>query len=72
MRYYSWSYKKKWGATITVSLFTLMSPISSDMLAPANRALREDLGIHSQVILAMTVSIFILAYAVGPLVSLSD
>ncbi|KAF9031107.1 MFS polyamine transporter [Hymenopellis radicata] len=63
----TWSYKRKWGATITVSLFLLMSPISSDILAPAGSALGEDLGIHSQVLLAMTVSVFILAYAVGPL-----
>jgi hypothetical protein len=58
----SWSFKKKWGATVIVSAFTFMSPVSSSMIAPASGQLAERFDIHSTVLLAMTTSIFILGY----------
>lgn len=50
-----------------VSLFTFISPVSSSMVAPALDALAADLHISSTILLQLTMSIFILAYAVGPL-----
>lgn len=38
------------------------------MIAPALTAIGDDLKIHSDIILSMTVSVFVLAYSVGPLV----
>jgi len=58
----SWRFRQKWGATIIVSAFTLISPISSSMIAPASEQLAEQFEIHSTVLLAMTTSVFILAY----------
>jgi hypothetical protein len=39
------------------------------MVAPATEQIATQFGITSEVLIAMTVSIFVLGYAVGPLVS---
>ncbi|KAL4257699.1 MFS transporter superfamily protein [Pleurotus pulmonarius] len=61
------SYKKKWAATIVVSSFTFINPVSSSMIAPAAEAMSRDFGITSSVVTAHTISVFVLAYATGPL-----
>ncbi|CAP81116.1 hypothetical protein NUH16_008968 [Penicillium rubens] len=63
----NWSNKKKWAATITVSLFTFISPVSSSMVAPALPSLAADLKVTDEVVSQLMLSIFVLAYAVGPL-----
>ncbi|KAK0451312.1 MFS polyamine transporter [Desarmillaria tabescens] len=63
----NWTFSRKWRATLIVSLFTFISPVSSSMVSPAMEQVAHDLGITSSVELAMTVSVFVLAYAVGPL-----
>ncbi|KAI0055627.1 MFS polyamine transporter [Artomyces pyxidatus] len=62
----NWTLKKKWIALATVSSFTFLSPVSSSMSAPASEQIQEHFAISST-LTAMTVSIFVLAYAVGPL-----
>ena len=61
---YSWTYRKKWAATLTVSSFTFISPVSSSMVAPASRQIAQQFGITSTVLIAMTVSVFVLGYGV--------
>ncbi|CAK7243682.1 MAG: hypothetical protein STHCBS139747_005208 [Sporothrix thermara] len=63
----NWTITKKWAAVFIVSLFTLISPVSSSMVAPALVDIGRDLDITSSVEQLLTLSIFILAYAVGPL-----
>ncbi|KAK4540600.1 hypothetical protein LTR36_009030 [Oleoguttula mirabilis] len=63
----NWPKSKKWAATITVSLFTFISPVSSSMIAPALPQLKIDLKVTSQLELQLALSTFILAFAVGPL-----
>ncbi|KAF9026398.1 MFS polyamine transporter [Hymenopellis radicata] len=63
----NWSYEKRWRATIAVSLFTFASTVTSSGIAPGSSKIAEEFGITSQPIVAMTVSIFVLAYAIGPL-----
>jgi len=63
----NWSYSRKWAATIVVSSFTFISPVSSSMVAPALTAIQKEFNITNQVELTLTLSIFVLAYAVGPL-----
>ena len=63
----NWTSHKKWAATLTVSLFTLISPISSSMTAPALNKIGQDLNITDETELSLTLSIFVLAYAIGPL-----
>lgn len=64
----NWPNKKKWAATVTVSLFTFISPVSSSMVAPALSSIAADFNITDQVLSQLTLSIFVLAYAVGPLI----
>lgn len=64
----NWSLKKKWIITIVVSLFTFISPVSSSMVAPALSALAADLGVKTTIEEQLTLSIFVLAYGIGPLV----
>ncbi|OCH91714.1 MFS polyamine transporter [Obba rivulosa] len=64
----NWSKKKKWGATLIVSAFTFISPVSSSLIAPASGQVAEQFGITSNVVEALVTSIFVCAYALGPLV----
>jgi len=63
----NWPNKRKWLAVLVVSSFTFISPVSSSMVAPALPAMDRDLGVTGQVTSQMNLSIFILAYAIGPL-----
>ena len=65
----NWPKNKKWAATITVSLFTFISPVSSSMIAPALENLRADFDLpkSARTELALALSAFLLAFAVGPL-----
>ncbi|KAJ5885384.1 Major facilitator superfamily domain general substrate transporter [Penicillium taxi] len=64
----NWTLQQKWTAAIIMSFFTLISPISSSMVAPALEKMASDLEIHSDITLQLSLSVFVLAYAIGPLV----
>lgn len=51
-----------------VSLYTLVSPFASSIVAPAASEYAVDFGITNQTVASLTVSIFLLGYAIGPLV----
>ncbi|KAF7187630.1 Efflux pump vrtL [Pseudocercospora fuligena] len=68
----NWTKQARWMATLTVSLFTFISPVSSSMVAPALTQVLTDFGLNPnkpsdrmQGELAM--SVFILGFAIGPL-----
>jgi hypothetical protein len=61
------SMKRKWAATFIVSAFTLVSPISSSMISPALTSISAEFNITNAVEAQLTLSIFVLAYAIGPL-----
>ena len=63
----NWTMKRKWAATFIISAFTFVSPVSSSMISPALTAISRDFHITNQVELELTLSIFVLAYAIGPL-----
>lgn len=63
----NWPQPRKWAATIIVSCFTFISPVSSSMVAPALPAMAKSLSITSKVEESLILSIFVLAYAIGPL-----
>ncbi|KAG8755599.1 hypothetical protein FRC11_005916, partial [Ceratobasidium sp. 423] len=64
----NWTFRHRWAATAVVSLFTFMSPLASSMVAPALPQISRELNLEQGSILqAMTLSVFVLAYAVGPL-----
>ena len=62
----NWPYNVKWKFTVGVSLFKFISPVSSSMVAPAIQQLGRDLHMRSQAEEELALSIFILAYAIGP------
>jgi hypothetical protein len=63
----NWPNKVKWRYTVAVSVFTFISPVSSAMIAPALSKMGADLHMHSDLEVELALSIFLLAYAVGPL-----
>ncbi|RDX43808.1 MFS polyamine transporter [Lentinus brumalis] len=63
----NWSLKKKWAATLIVSAFTFISPVSSSMMAPASEQIAREFGITSSSVIALLTSVFVAAYAFGPL-----
>ncbi|KAL3250624.1 hypothetical protein ABHI18_011097 [Aspergillus niger] len=63
----NWSPSQKWAVTIMVSCFTIISPISSSMIAPALEAIGTTFHAHSGLETSLSLSIFVLAYTVGPL-----
>ncbi|BAE60182.1 unnamed protein product [Aspergillus oryzae RIB40] len=63
----NWPTKKKWGAVLIVSCFTFISPVMSSMVAPALQTMKTDFHIEDEVTSQLMLSVFVLAYAFGPL-----
>jgi predicted MFS family arabinose efflux permease len=63
----NWPKSTKWKNTWTISLFVFISPISSSMIAPAMQDLGEALDMRSDFEVYLSMAIFILAYAIGPI-----
>ncbi|RDW63548.1 hypothetical protein BP6252_11093 [Coleophoma cylindrospora] len=63
----NWLPRRKWAATLVMSSFTFITPVASSIVAPAFNAIGSEFHISSQLELSLMLSIFILAYAVGPL-----
>ncbi|KID97680.1 Major facilitator superfamily domain, general substrate transporter, partial [Metarhizium majus ARSEF 297] len=63
----NWPRPTKWKTTLTVSLFVFISPISSAMIAPALEDLGRSLDMKGNVEVYLSLAIFVLAYAVGPI-----
>ncbi|KAH8885852.1 MFS multidrug transporter-like protein [Thozetella sp. PMI_491] len=63
----NWPSRRKWAATLIVSSFTFITPVASSMVAPAFNAIGTEFHISSEIELSLVLSIFILAYALGPL-----
>ncbi|KAL1391865.1 major facilitator superfamily domain-containing protein [Phyllosticta capitalensis] len=64
----NWTRWRKWGVTLIVSAFAFVSPLSSSISAPALSDIGEELDIPEGYRLQMVLSIFMLSYAVAPLV----
>jgi hypothetical protein len=63
----NFSNARKWMATFVVSSFTFITPVSSSIVASALEPIAHDFHITNPVESQLILSIFILAYAVGPL-----
>lgn len=64
----NWRNRERVFQTVLVSLYTLISPMSSSILSPAMVEISDSLGIKKAVIESLCVSIMVLAWAIGPLV----
>jgi len=63
----NWSPGKKWTAVGIVSAYTFVAPLASSMMAPGIPEIAEKYGITNPAIIAMTLTIFLLSFALGPL-----
>ncbi|TGJ87396.1 hypothetical protein E0Z10_g1404 [Xylaria hypoxylon] len=59
--------RRKWIVVTCLTLIALFSPLSSSILAPAVKAVRDEFGSSDTTKASLPVSIFLLGYAVGPL-----
>ncbi|KAJ7121826.1 multidrug resistance protein 4 [Mycena crocata] len=64
----NWTKSRKWRTAGVVSAYNFIAPLASSMMAPG----LPDIAIHyhmtNQTLIAMTLSVYILAFAVGPLI----
>ena len=61
----NWSFKRKWAATIVVSSFTFISPVSSSMVAPALSTIASEFHITNEVESQLVLSIFVRCQILG-------
>ncbi|KAF9482294.1 multidrug resistance protein 4 [Pholiota conissans] len=64
----NWPSSKKWQAVCVVSAYTFVSPLASAMMAPGIPEIAVKYGITSPTIAALTLCIFLLSFAIGPLI----
>ncbi|KAK5651125.1 hypothetical protein OQA88_13264 [Cercophora sp. LCS_1] len=64
----NWSRSRKWMASIIVSTFAFLSPMSTSMIAPALSSIGEEFSIPDGVQLQLVLSISTLAYTIGPFI----
>ncbi|KIJ55217.1 hypothetical protein M422DRAFT_57770 [Sphaerobolus stellatus SS14] len=63
----NWSTRAKWGMTAMVALYAFVTPLGSSMMAPGLPDIAVHYHIGNPTVLALTLSIYLLAFAVGPL-----
>ncbi|MCJ1361283.1 hypothetical protein MMC16_000381 [Acarospora aff. strigata] len=64
----NWSTGKRWTATLIVSSFTFLSPLSGTMISPAIGAIGSDLDISSSFEMQIVLSVVLLGIGFGPLI----
>src|SRR5271155_3732174 len=77
----NWPNRKKWTATVIMAVYAFLAPFASSILvslslsnpahyqAPAIGQISEEFDETNITILALLVSIFVLAFAIGPLIA---
>ncbi|KAG1850213.1 major facilitator superfamily domain-containing protein [Suillus subalutaceus] len=63
----NWPPAKKWTTTAIVALYTFVSPLASSIMAPGLPDVATKFNITNPTIAALTLSIFLLSFAIGPL-----
>ncbi|KAK7694477.1 hypothetical protein QCA50_001663 [Cerrena zonata] len=63
----NWRPGRKWAVTAIVSAYNFISPLASSMMAPALPNIAEHYHMTNQTLISMTLSVFLLSFAVGPL-----
>ncbi|KAI0321850.1 multidrug resistance protein 4 [Amylostereum chailletii] len=64
----NWSFRKKWVAVSILSLYTFVTPLGSSMMAPALPFIALEFGITDETVVALTLSIFLVSFALAPLI----
>ncbi|KDR80330.1 hypothetical protein GALMADRAFT_62622 [Galerina marginata CBS 339.88] len=63
----NWTSRQKWTAVCIVSAYTFLSPLASSMMAPGIPDIALKYHITNPTVAALTLSIFLLSFAIGPL-----
>lgn len=64
----NWTMRKKWGNMAIISCICFLTPLASSMVAPGVPLILRDFHTHDETIGSFVVSIYVLGYAIGPLV----
>ncbi|KAL1966058.1 hypothetical protein VTN77DRAFT_4806 [Rasamsonia byssochlamydoides] len=64
----NWPFRKKFIATATISIITLLTPLGSSMFAPGVPNVMEDFKSDNVYLASFVVSVYLLGYCFGPLV----
>ncbi|KAI3619652.1 mfs multidrug [Moniliophthora roreri] len=64
----NWPKRKKWVAVFIVSFYTFIPPLASSMMAPGLPQVAQEYGIENQTLIALTLSVFLISFAIAPLV----
>ncbi|PWN92988.1 polyamine transporter 1 [Acaromyces ingoldii] len=62
----NFSFKRRWYITWIVSLYGILSPLTSSMIAPCTGVISKSLGVTKTFEMNMMVSVYLLGYVVGP------
>ncbi|CAK1366712.1 unnamed protein product [Cercospora beticola] len=65
----NWPLKRKWLTCIPMSLFNFIGAFISAEVAPALSTIQKDLGVRSDTVLILCLSIYYLPYAIGPMIA---
>lgn len=63
----NWPPAKKWTTTAILALYTFVAPLASSIMAPSLPDVAIKYGITNPTVTALTLSIFLLSFAIGPL-----
>lgn len=64
----NWPIRRRWAASVLVSFFNVVGPLSSSIVAPALPTMQQDLH-ASDTVGTMILSIYMLAFSFGPLLT---
>lgn len=63
---HNWPAHRRWVSTVLIAMFAFIAPMASTMVAPALPTLADEFEIKSEIEEFMLMSIFLLAFAIGP------
>ncbi|CCL99688.1 uncharacterized protein FIBRA_01709 [Fibroporia radiculosa] len=63
----NWTLGKKWTTVAIISFYTFVTPLASSMMAPGLPQIAEHYNISSPTTQNLTLSVFLLTFAIGPL-----
>jgi multidrug resistance protein len=63
-----WPKHRRWASTLLIAMFAFIAPMASTMVAPALDTIANDFDVQSDIEKFLVMSIFLLAFAIGPFV----
>ena len=64
----NWTSRRKWNNLAVICALTFLTPMASSMIAPAIPLIMKDFNFNNETVASFVVSIYVLGYAVGPLI----